>query len=120
MPRNGGKRPRKCASGFIRSTVARTGDTQAMPTTRTTRLEPRALLRERLIDGVAVSPDGGRVAYSERTVADGPDRPSMWIVPFGAGRARRLTHGAWTDSRPRFSPDGRTLAFLSTREGKDD
>jgi dipeptidyl aminopeptidase/acylaminoacyl peptidase len=91
-----------------------------MPTTRTPRLEPRALLRERLIDAVAISTDGSRVAYSERTVADGADRSNLWIVPFGGGRARRLTHGPWTDSRPRFSPDGRTLAFLSSRESKEE
>src|SRR4029453_15080376 len=41
---------------------------------------------------------------------------NLWVVPFRGGRPRRLTHGAWSDSRPRFSPDGRTLAFLSTRE----
>ena len=46
----------------------------------------------------------------------GKDRSSLWIVPFGSGRPRRLTHGAWSDSAPRFSPDGRSLAFLSDRE----
>ena len=37
-------------------------------------------------------------------------------MPFGSGRPRRLTHGAWSDTAPRFSPDGRSLAFLSDRE----
>ena len=45
-----------------------------MPTSRTPRLEPRALLRERLIDAVAISADGETVAYSERTVVDGVDQ----------------------------------------------
>jgi dipeptidyl aminopeptidase/acylaminoacyl peptidase len=89
-----------------------------MPTSRTPRLEPRALLRERLIDAVAISADGETVAYSERTVVDGADRTSIWIVPFRGGRPRRLTHGKWSDGRPRFSPDGRTLAFSSTRESE--
>jgi len=91
-----------------------------MPTSRTPRLEPRALLRERLIDAVAISADGETVAYSERTVVDGADRTSIWIVPFRGGRPRRLTHGKWSDGRPRFSPDGRTLAFSSTRESEGD
>ena len=80
------------------------------------RLAPADLLRERLISSIDLSRDGERIAYSERTVVGGKDRSSLWIVPFGSGRPRRLTHGAWSDSSPRFSPDGRSLAFLSDRE----
>ena len=79
-------------------------------------LSPADLLRERLISSIDLSRDGERIAYSERTVVGGKDRSSLWIVPFGSGRPRRLTHGAWSDSSPRFSPDGRSLAFLSDRE----
>ncbi len=79
-------------------------------------LAPADLLRERLVSSIDLSRDGERIAYSERTVVGGKDRSSLWIVPFGSGRPRRLTHGAWSDSSPRFSPDGRSLAFLSDRE----
>ena len=80
------------------------------------RLSPPDLLRERLIGSIDISRDGELVAYAERTVVGGKDRSSLWLVPFAGGRARRLTHGAWTDGRPRFSPDGKSLAFLSDRE----
>ena len=80
------------------------------------RLAPADLLRERLISSIDLSRDGERIAYSERAVVGGKDRSSLWIVPFGSGRPRRLTHGAWSDSAPRFSPDGRSLAFLSDRD----
>jgi dipeptidyl aminopeptidase/acylaminoacyl peptidase len=80
------------------------------------RLSPADLLRERLIGSIDISRDGELVAYAERTVVGGKDRSSLWLVPFAGGRARRLTHGAWTDGRPRFSPDGHSLAFLSDRE----
>jgi Tol biopolymer transport system component len=46
----------------------------------------------------------------------GKDRSSIWAVAFAGGRPRRLTYGAWSDTRPRFSPDGRSIAFLSDRE----
>ena len=38
-------------------------------------------------------------------------------MPVAGGEPRRLTSNPASDSRPRFSPDGRTLAFLSTRDG---
>ncbi|MDX6547983.1 MAG: hypothetical protein QOG33_1533 [Gaiellales bacterium] len=90
-----------------------------MPPRRLSRLSPADLLRERLIGSIDISRDGTLIAYSERRVDDGKDRNSLWLVPFAGGRPRRLTHGAWTDSRPRFSPDGRSLAFLSNRDNKD-
>jgi acylaminoacyl-peptidase len=42
-------------------------------------------------------------------------RAALWAVPTDGGEARRLTIGARNDTHPRFSPDGRTLAFLSDR-----
>ncbi len=87
-----------------------------MPPPILSRLAAADLLRERLVSSIDLSSDGERIAYSERTVVGGKDRSSLWIVPFGSGRPRRLTHGAWSDSSPRFSPDGRSLAFLSDRE----
>ncbi len=44
---------------------------------------------------------------------------AIWLVPStrGAGEARPLTGGETQDFAPRWSPDGETLAFLSTRDG---
>ncbi len=65
-----------------------------------------------------LSPTGDRVVFTLQAVAPGKDgyRRSLWTVPTdGSGPARRLTIGAKQDRAPRFSPDGRTLAFLSDR-----
>jgi acylaminoacyl-peptidase len=43
-------------------------------------------------------------------------RRALWLVPMdGSSEPRQLTLGARHDRHPRFSPDGRTLAFLSDR-----
>jgi dipeptidyl aminopeptidase/acylaminoacyl peptidase len=65
-----------------------------------------------------LSPDGRSVAFSVKIAAAGRDayRQSVWIAPFDAGReARQVTFGGRADQHGRFSPDGRTLAFLSDR-----
>jgi len=65
-----------------------------------------------------LSPTGDRVVFTLQTVAPAKDgyRRSVWSVPTdGSEPARRLTIGAKQDTSPRFSPDGRTLAFLSDR-----
>jgi len=58
------------------------------------------------------------VAFCVKTTAPGKDayRMSIWASPVdGSNDARRLTIGARNDRHPRFSPDGRQLAFLSDR-----
>ncbi|WP_033820815.1 S41 family peptidase, partial [Kitasatospora sp. MBT63] len=41
----------------------------------------------------------------------------IWLAPVDGGRAWRLTADQVPVSRPRFSPDGRLVAFASTRDG---
>jgi dipeptidyl aminopeptidase/acylaminoacyl peptidase len=66
-----------------------------------------------------VSPDGSRVAFAlaEIDLAGGKRDTDLWVVPVEGGERRRLTASPAPDSRPRWSPDGTRLAFLSTREG---
>ena len=65
-----------------------------------------------------LSPDGRSVAFTVKRSAVGRDgyRHAIWLAPTdGSADARRLTIGARTDRHPRFSPDGRALAFISDR-----
>src|SRR5204863_292816 len=43
-----------------------------------------------------------------------------WTVPAEGGEARLLVSHPATESRPLYSPDGRRLAFISTRTGNGD
>jgi dipeptidyl aminopeptidase/acylaminoacyl peptidase len=66
-----------------------------------------------------ISPDGERIAYVVTTIdlEANTTRSAVWLVPFEGGVPRRLTAGERHDRAPRWSPDGRHLAFVSDRAG---
>ena len=66
-----------------------------------------------------LSPDGRFVAYTVTTLDAKEDRSDadLYMAPLDGGEPLRLTSSPKTESRPRFSPDGEWIAFLSSREG---
>ncbi|HJZ69678.1 MAG TPA: S9 family peptidase [Blastocatellia bacterium] len=68
-----------------------------------------------------ISPDGSRIVFVREWVNQKADRydTSLWIVPIDGGAARQLTAGP-RDTSPRWSPDGKMLAFIRSgeRDGK--
>jgi dipeptidyl aminopeptidase/acylaminoacyl peptidase len=66
-----------------------------------------------------ISPDGKSIAYAVATPDLEANRSvrNIWIVPVAGGEQRQLTRGG-SDLRPRWSPDGKKLAFLSSRDGE--
>ncbi len=76
------------------------------------------LLTFKVVSEVQIAPDGSEVAFvvAEPVKIDTKTPKSrIWIVPTAGGAARELTTGPRTDTSPRWSPDGRMLAFFSDR-----
>ena len=82
------------------------------------RFRPRDLLKQVMIQGLAVAPDGSSIVYVRRTIESGKYRKSLWRTTFRGGRPERLTGPDANAARPRFSPDGSALLFLSDRSGR--
>jgi dipeptidyl aminopeptidase/acylaminoacyl peptidase len=86
----------------------------------TRRLEPQDLYAIKLVEDPQITPDGERIAYVVAEI----DREayeyhrSIWIADAtGAAEPRRFTSGE-NDSHPRWSPDGRSLAFVRSPAGE--
>jgi dipeptidyl aminopeptidase/acylaminoacyl peptidase len=80
-------------------------------------LTPAAALSLRTISDLQFSPDGGRAAFvvAEPPKAEGRAR-HIWLYEKKSGTVRQFTYSAKEESSPRWSPDGKQLAFLSNRD----
>lgn len=72
------------------------------------------------INEVSLSPDGKWTAYVVRSYDLKKDKSNrdLYMVPTAGGDAIRLTSNEKNDTRPKWSPDNRYLAFLSGRDKK--
>jgi serine/threonine protein kinase len=66
------------------------------------------------IDGLAWTP-GGRVVFTSYRGGNS----DLWITGTDRSNTRQLTHGEGLNFSPSVSPDGRTIAFISTRSGTE-
>jgi dipeptidyl aminopeptidase/acylaminoacyl peptidase len=84
--------------------------------------KPGTMLTLRTPLDAQISPDGRFVAFLlNEYVRDRPKaRPRLWLAPVEGGEARPIAQATGEDrgedSCPRWSPDSRQIAFLSTRE----
>jgi Tol biopolymer transport system component len=86
------------------------------------RFSPADLVAVREVSDPQVSPDGAWVAFVVETSDLDEDRATsdLWMVSWDGARTLQLTHTAKaSESRPRWSPGNRFLAFLAGRECED-
>src|SRR5207237_10734812 len=64
-----------------------------------------------------LSPDGKWVAYTVSTpsLEDNRNVARVWVVEVATGKSQQLTGGPGSDRQPRWAPDGKHSAFVSTR-----
>ncbi|MBN2313607.1 MAG: S9 family peptidase [Sedimentisphaerales bacterium] len=76
------------------------------------------LAMDRLSDP-QVSPDGGQIVFVLRKtdLEVNKGRTDLWLVRSNGRDLRRLTSHVEGDFNPRWSPDGKSILFLSTRSG---
>ena len=69
---------------------------------------------------VQISPDGKWIAYTVSTTDAAADKgdTDVWMVSWDGTQHMRMTSSPESENAPRWSPDGKYLAFMSGRPGK--
>ena len=81
-------------------------------------LSPETFLELRSVQDPQFSPDGSRVAFVVSDPLKGEKRiRHIWLYDKKSGMVRQLTYSEKSEISPRWSPDGKELAFLSNRDG---
>jgi dipeptidyl aminopeptidase/acylaminoacyl peptidase len=80
-----------------------------------------ALQRAIRVSDPQLSPDGTRVAFvAERVyLTENAKKRHIWIAPIEGGDPTQATFQGDSNERPRWSPDSKSIAYVSDRSGKE-
>ncbi|MBK5107408.1 MAG: S9 family peptidase [Anaerolineales bacterium] len=75
------------------------------------------LYKIKVVSDLRISPSGEHVVYSQQRIDPGTEEKfsNLWVLPTSGGKPKQFTSGDDKDSQPRWSPDGKKIAFLSDR-----
>jgi dipeptidyl aminopeptidase/acylaminoacyl peptidase len=84
-------------------------------------LQPQDFAAIHEVGAPQLSPDGQWVAYTVRSIDLDKDKRAnnLWLAKWDGSANRAITFGEKSQFSPRFSPDGKRLAFLSGRGDED-
>lgn len=89
-----------------------------MPRTRT--MQNDDLFNLKFLNGGALSPDGSKALYTINKIdaAENKEFSTICLLDIASGETRQMTNGQAADSSASWSPDGKSIAFISNRDGQ--